>query len=159
GGEISYSLHLANSGPGLARQVEVRDPLPGFVTYLPGSADNYGRWDEAQQEIVWRFDQLQPGQAVELTWRGQVDLDIPPGVKAIINEARATSIDEPEPVTAAATTVILEPVLEAEQLCASFAQAGDRLTYQVRLQNAGGGSLPGVTARETIPPGLAYVPG
>lgn len=159
GGEISYTLHLVNNGPGLARQVEVHDPLPGFVTYLPGSANTYGQWDEAQQEVVWRFDQLQPGQAVDLTWRGQVDLDIPPGVQAIVNEARATSIDEPQPVTAAATTVILEPVLEAEQLCAPFAQAGDHITYHLRLQNSGGGSLPGVVVRETIPLGLAYVPG
>ncbi|GIK42096.1 MAG: hypothetical protein BroJett011_59290 [Chloroflexota bacterium] len=155
GGEISYVLHVINQGPGLARDVEVQDPIPGFVKYVPGSVNNYGQVDETQ--IVWRFDQLQPGEAVELTWRGQVAVDIPSEVGAIINEARAMSLDAPSPVTAMASTAILPPVLEVQQTCAPFAQVGDKVAYQLHLINSGAGTLFDVMAQETIPAGLSEI--
>lgn len=158
GGEISYVLHLVNNGPGLSRKVEVRDPIPGFVQYIPGSANNYGQYGDENKELVWRFDQLQPGQAVDLTWRGQVNVDIPEGVQAIINEATAASFDEPTPITATAVTTILAPILEVQETCAEFAQVGDRIRYQIHLQNTGGGTMYSVTAQVPLTTGLAYVP-
>ncbi|MCL4299174.1 MAG: DUF11 domain-containing protein [Anaerolineae bacterium] len=155
GGEISYVLHLENKGPGLARQVEVQDPVPGFVKYIPGSVNNYGQVD--QEKIVWRFDQLQPGQAFDLTWRGQVAVDMPSEVQAILNQAYATSLDETNPITATALTTILPPVVDLQQACAEFAQAGDEVAYQVHLVNSGGGTLYNVSAQISLPTGLSYV--
>ncbi len=157
GGEIGYRLRLINNGPGPERQLEVRDPLPAYVAYVPDSATGYGQL--ADGEVSWHIDQLGPGQSLELRWRGQVAIDLPPAVSTITNEARVWSLDTPVPLTATATTSLLAPGVTLQLLCPPTAQAGDVLSYTIRLHNAAAGTLVEPLVRLPLPPGATYIPG
>jgi uncharacterized repeat protein (TIGR01451 family) len=160
GDEIAYLLRLTNHGPGLARFVEVRDPLPAHTGYVPDvSPTTYHYGTLEGQEVVWRLNELGPGQSTELRWRAQVDVDVPPAVESIPNLALATSLDTPDPITATAQTLLLDPRLELSKTCPDFAQAGDAVTYQLHIGNGGTGTVRDALLREPLPGGMAYVPG
>ncbi|MFC1976613.1 hypothetical protein ACFLXQ_09455, partial [Chloroflexota bacterium] len=44
GGRIDYALQLINNGDSPARNIEVSDPLPDYVAYVPDSVTNYGTY-------------------------------------------------------------------------------------------------------------------
>ncbi|NJO00244.1 MAG: DUF11 domain-containing protein, partial [Anaerolineales bacterium] len=160
GGEINYYLHLTNNGPGLARFIEVRDPLPAYTFFVPDvapSINNYGTLEGS--EVVWRLNELAPGQTVTLRWRAQINLDVPAGVATIPNEARATSLESLTPVIARATTRLLDPGLRLSHTCPALAQAGQVLTYQAGVENSSNGVARSAVVREPVPAGLSYVPG
>lgn len=160
GGEIAYYLHLSNNGPGLARFIEVRDPLPAYIFFVPDvapSINNYGTLEGS--EVVWRLNELGPGETVTLRWRAQVNLDVPAGVDTIPNEASATSLEAPNPVLAQASTRLLDPGLRLSHTCPTLAQAGDVLTYTVRVENGSSGVARSAVVRAPVPAGLSYVPG
>ncbi len=160
GGEISYVLNLTNNGPGLARFVEVRDPLPAHTWFVPDvapSINNYGTLEGT--DVVWRFNELQPGETAILRWRAQLNVDVPAGVETIPNRACATSMESVDPACAEAVTELLDPGLLVLHSCADFAQAGDAVDYEVYIENGGTGVVRDAVARETLPAGTTYVPG
>ncbi|MCL4298428.1 MAG: DUF11 domain-containing protein [Anaerolineae bacterium] len=160
GGEIAYYLHLSNNGPGLARFIEVHDPLPAYTFFVPDvapSINNYGTLEGS--EVVWRLNELGPGETATLRWRGQVNLDVPAGVDTIPNEARATSLETPNPVLAQASTRLLDPGLRLSQTCPTPAQAGNVLTYTARVENGSNGVARSAVVRAPVPAGLSYIPG
>jgi len=151
GGEISYVLNLTNNGPGLARFVEVRDPLPAHTWFVPDvapSINNYGTLEGT--EVVWRLNELQPGQTVVLRWRAQVNVDVPASVETIPNQACATSMENGAPVCAQAQTQLLDPGLLVSHSCADFAQAGDSVDYEIYLENRGPGVVREAVVREAV---------
>jgi uncharacterized repeat protein (TIGR01451 family) len=109
--------------------------------------------------VVWRLNELAPGQAVTLRWRAQVNVDVPPEVEAIINEAQAHSFDTPEPVLATASTELLDPGLQLDLTCPTLAQAGDALDYTVEVENGSPGVLREAVVRAPLPAGTSYIPG
>jgi uncharacterized repeat protein (TIGR01451 family) len=160
GGGINYFLTVTNNGPGLARFVEVHDPLPAYTGFVPdvGPSINYYGTLEGN-EVVWQLNELAPGQAVTLRWRAQVNVDVPAEVDLIINEARARSFDTPEPVLASASTQLLDPDLQLDLTCPTFAQAGDALEYTLGIENGRPGVLREAVVRVPLPAGTSYVPG
>ncbi len=156
GGEITYTLRLSNDGDGLARDIELRDPLPRYVTYVPGSVTNHGTFEVDDQVVVWEIDLLQPGESVEMGWAGQVAVDIPSMVEAITNRAEAVSPDATVPATV--TTAVVEPDTTLVALCPAYAQAGDVLSYTLRLHSTGG-TLAGPELTLPLPDGATLVPG
>jgi uncharacterized repeat protein (TIGR01451 family) len=84
---------------------------------------------------------------------------VPAGLDTIPNEARATSLETPNPVLAQASTRLLDPGLRLSQTCSTLAQAGDVLTYTVRVENGSSGVARSAVVREPVPAGLSYVPG
>jgi len=160
GGAINYILRLTNNGPGLARQIEVRDPLPAHTFFVPDVAPDINQYGTLEgNQVVWRLTELQPGQAVTLRWRAQVNVDVPPGMEAIDNQACATSLDSATRVCDTAQTHLLDPGLSLGHTCPPFAQAGDTLTYEIRIKNGTRGTGREVVVRLTPPPGTSYIPG
>jgi uncharacterized repeat protein (TIGR01451 family) len=160
GGAIDYELRLTNLGPGPARFVVVRDPVPAHTGYVPDVAPTTVAYGQLEGDtVVWRLNGLAAGQSATLRWRAQVDVDAPAAVTAIANQAQAASLDTPDPVTATATTQLLDPGLVMHKACPAFAQAGDVLAYRLRVENAASGTVRDAVAREPLPAGLSYLPG
>lgn len=160
GGEIGYILTVRNNGEGPARFVEVRDPVPAYTAFVPDvgpSINNYGTLEGS--EVVWRLNELGPGEEAVLRWRAQVDVDVPAGVREIANRAWAVSLDTPEPVYAQASTQLLSPGLVVEYECPAFAGAGEEIAYRLSLANPTTGTSRQVVVRAAVPAGLAVVPG
>ncbi|MEM7027999.1 MAG: Ig-like domain-containing protein [Chloroflexota bacterium] len=153
GGGISYTILVRNQGPGIAHNVTVRDPLPSFMTYIAGSASNYGQLDG--DELIWQIEQVAVGESQTLSWLGQVDLDLPTTVTTITNIATVTTSRHPV-VTDTTITAIREPKLALQLQCPSYSQIGEVIQLQASLINDSPGTLRGLQATATISNGLQY---
>jgi uncharacterized repeat protein (TIGR01451 family) len=158
GGQISYILRVKNMREGLARYVEVRDPLPAYLKYVPdvsGSSSMYGSLEG--NTVVWRMNTLQPGEERTLVWEAEVDVNLPVQITEIVNTAAATDYDNPEPVSASATTAILSHDLQSETICTALVQGGDQVDYGITVTNAGTGTIDDVELRTPVPDGTTFL--
>ena len=153
GGAITYSITLRNDGPGLARDIFVRDPLPSHITYVADSANHYGQL--AGDEVVWQLAELATGESQSFVWLGQVDLNVPNAVTTITNVAAVTATGHPL-VTATTSTAIRAPKLALQLRCPGYSQAGDILHLQATLINDSSGTLRDLQATTAISTDLQY---
>lgn len=67
GENLTYSIVLYNNGTAEAT-VDVTDPLPPELDYVPGTASEGGEYDEATRTLTWRGVRVAPGSSVTLSY-------------------------------------------------------------------------------------------
>ncbi len=159
GETMSYTIHL-EVGWNVSLLVQVSDPLPPRLDYVPGSASHGGVYDPATRSLSWTGISVAPGAPVDLVFE----------VKMIEPVAR------PTPTVNAATiswngfmlqrqawvTLLPDP---ATGLLGSFKSAeprllgpGGKVVYSIHLLN-NGPSAATVTVTDPVPSMLTYVEG
>ncbi|MBN8867262.1 MAG: DUF11 domain-containing protein [Solirubrobacterales bacterium] len=154
GQDASFTVTVANAGPGMAKSVTLADPLPG------GTA---GAWTISSQpagnpcQIVGgnlncSFGNLNSGQ------QAQVTVKAPTGNTACTvynNHATASSTNAPD-VSADASVTCRKPSLGTLKTAVQASiSAGDMAQYEITVSNAGPGTATGVTLSDPLPTGVA----
>ncbi len=160
GETLTYTIHLETS-MAIDLQVDVFDPLPAELDYVPGSASHGGVYEAATHSISWKDLLVGGGRPLELTF----------------DVKDTTPVIRPTPVANTAyiecggfhlqrqawVTLMPEPTTEPP-LAGSFKSAwprllgpGETVTYKIHLLNHGNVPLT-VQVVDPVPAALAYVP-
>jgi uncharacterized repeat protein (TIGR01451 family) len=153
GETVAYTLIVENISDVPALEVEVRDPIPEYITN-PSNISGGGALEAVPIDaIVWDLGSVAPGQKITLTWEGTVGLDIPATWGQIDNLAAATELTG-RVFEARATTKVLRPAINLSKSAPAEVAPGQALAYTLVVTNAGQMTLRQAVVRDLIP---AYV--
>ena len=181
GDTLEYTVVLTNTN-GAATGVVFTDPIPGRTSYVPGSATTTrGTIAASASLLTVNVGAMGSGDTVTITFRVTVDAGTPTGT--VISNQGSVDSDQtvPEPTdvdgidangdqptdivvggspTPASALYAEKYVALADDADASGSVTqGDRMRYTVVLSNVGSAPLADAAFGDTIPVGLAYVPG
>ncbi|MEP7043596.1 MAG: hypothetical protein ABI843_11070 [Dokdonella sp.] len=161
GQNLTYTLHVSNSGPSDATNAIVSDPLAATTTFVSASAP--AGWTVTAPAVgssgTVQFSA--PTLAV-----GNYDLVIvtkvvpgTPGGTVIGNTATATSTNDPSGTHTAATntTVANSGDLSLSKNASATVGQGQQLTYALQLNNPGPDAATGVVVSDPLPIGTTFV--
>jgi uncharacterized repeat protein (TIGR01451 family) len=154
GGAVTFTIALANLGPGGATGVQVADLLPAGLSFV-SATPSQGSFSAATG--VWAVGSVAVGASPALQL---VALVAAPGPQT--NIAAVTAADQTDPNTAnnsASATVMpqMADLAIAETVDQSTPQVGDAVTFTIALSNAGPGAATGVQVTDLLPAGLSLV--
>jgi uncharacterized repeat protein (TIGR01451 family) len=155
GEDVTYSMHVANAGPGTATAVSVGDTLPAGTSFV--SADHGGSLSGGT--VTWNLGDLASGDSLDLS----LVLEVDPGrIADVTNTATAsTTASDPDAsndTDSATTTVNTSANLSlVKSDSPDPVQVGQNLTYTLDVANAGPSDARNVTVTDTLPAGVTYV--
>ncbi|MEP4485577.1 MAG: hypothetical protein ABJ013_08115 [Halioglobus sp.] len=154
GSEINYTLSLVNTGNDTARNVVVEDQLPDFTTLALASPGDYTVDGET---LRWTFDQLLPGQTLEILVVVVVDSPLDSGTE--LENVAAAAADDTQPVIdTALTRIVSRPAIMLEKTTPSkVAQPGDLVSYTLAFANTGNANAGAGTLVDQIPANSTFV--
>ncbi|MCL6259317.1 gliding motility-associated C-terminal domain-containing protein [Aquiflexum sp. TKW24L] len=158
GGEILYTISVFNGGPDVANNVTVTDVLPAGTSFV--SATNGGTFQSGT--VTWSFPTIAPGLTEVLTVRVLVNIGVEEGT-ILTNIAQASSPDDPgsPKVSNNADVTVLKgimPIVVINKVAnKSIVRLGDTIIYTISVSNAGNAFATGVSVRDVLPAGTAFV--
>ncbi|HPS70347.1 MAG TPA: S-layer homology domain-containing protein [Candidatus Cryosericum sp.] len=163
GGDITYTLHVTNTGTMNAHGTVVTDVIPAHTTLVNASITSGGTGlvdtTTTPGTVKWTLSSIL-GTGSELVLQLVVRADAPlPNGTVITNTASVTSAEVPTPVSGSASTTIgSAPVLTITKTVtpAGFTPGG-QLTYTITLSNTGNMNATGVTIVDITPPHTTFV--
>ncbi len=165
---LTYTMTVGNTGTADATGVTATETLPAGATFVSATAST-GTFDSTNG--VWTVGTVAVGATETLTVTATVNrgtegttlvdrfaVSPPPGVGP-------PEVENPCPDDAAqscATTDILPPpgspeLVQSKSVDQTTAVPGDTLTYTMGVANDGTADATGVTATDTLPPGVTFV--
>lgn len=158
GDELLYTIDWAAKADGV---LTVTDTIPTGTTYVSGSADNNGFYDEQSHMITWNLGQHSAGDKGTVTFIVTVNADaVQNDGNAVTNRAQI-QIGTDAPVisyTNEVTNYVPEKSVTDDDTSTDGTQVGDTLTYTIQYANAGDEPVDMVIT-DTLDKGLTYVPG
>lgn len=169
GDEITYTIHVKNTGAADAENVTVRDYIPAGTTYKDGSATAGGELKTnagGSQYINWNLPAVAVGQTVEVNFTVTVDEvqqnTAPVTIKnaAMHDNGNREPKDPEDPDPGTPTNELKNPtlVMVKEVNPAGDVREGDILTYTIRMTASQDG-VKGVEVSDILPDGLSLVKG
>ncbi len=154
GSVASFTVTVANSGPGTAHNVVVSDPLPASLTFV-SDTPSAGSYDPATGD--WTIGTVGNGGSATLTLHATVTSGIP-----ATNRASVKSLDEPQSSTAndsagATVTPPLADLQVTKTVATSRPDLGDADSFTVTVTNSGPDDATAVTVLDVLPAGPTYV--
>ncbi|MEH6586204.1 MAG: hypothetical protein V7720_06580 [Halioglobus sp.] len=154
GSEITYTLSLVNAGNDTAQNIVLEDELPEFTTLTLASPDDFtvdGR------TLRWTFDELLPGQNLEVVVVVRVDSPLDSGTE--LENLAAAAADDAQPVTdSTLTRVVSRPALRLEKTTPTqVVQPGDLVDYTLSFGNDGNANASGGILADQIPVNSTFV--
>ncbi len=157
GDELLYTIDWAAEADGV---LTVTDTIPTGTTYVSGSADNNGSYDEQSHMITWNLGQHSAGDKGTVTFKVTVNADaVQNDGNAVTNRAQI-QIGTDDPVisyTNEVTNYVPEKSVTDDDTSTDGTQVGDTLTYTIQYANAGDEPVDMVIT-DTLDEGLTYVP-
>ena len=169
GDEITYTIHVKNTGAADAANVTVRDYIPTGTTYKDGSATAGGELKTnagGSQYINWNLPAVAVGQTTEVSFTVTVD-EVPQNTApvtiknaAMHDNGNREPKDPEDPDPGTPTNELENPTLlmVKEVSPAGDVREGDVLTYTIRVTASQGG-VKGVEVSDILPDGLSLVKG
>ena len=156
GGTVSYTITLANGGPGAATGISLADPLPAGVTFVAGTPSQ-GSYVEGTG--VWTVGDLASGTGATLTIPATVDAGTAGSV--ISNSAAVSGLDQidPDPANDTAVADILVGGTELalnKTVDTATPTEGQTVTYTVVVTNSGQNGGDNITVSDRLPAGVTY---
>jgi len=96
GDTVTYTLTCSNTGTAAATAVQISDPLPAHLTYVPGSVTSGGQYDAGSRTLTWTLSGLNANTTQQVTFQAVVDADTPPAT-TLTNQASITCTELPTP--------------------------------------------------------------
>ena len=162
GSTVTYTIVLRNTGVPFYDTVRVTDTVPAGLSYVAGSlAATSGVIDASgAPTLKWSGTMsTTPTSIITITFRALVTAG---SLQPITNTATIDPVLNPPLTRSTVITVTTSgPNLSgsSKQASASTAQWNDVLTYTIVLRNSGQAFTQTVRVTDTLPVGLAYVPG
>ena len=75
GQEITYSISYTNTTDAML-DVEVKDVIPAYTTYVPSSANLNGTYNPATNTVSWKKENLAVGEKVTFTFNVKINEDV-----------------------------------------------------------------------------------
>src|SRR5262249_5243146 len=154
GDTVTFTITLHNSGPDPATGVQINDPLPAGLTFV-SATPSQGSYDPATG--VWDLGTVNPGTPPTLTLPAVVS-----SPEAQNNIATVGRADQFDPKPGNNTARVTETPQQSNQampksVSTSTPNAGDTITFTVRVTNAGPDAATGVQIADPLPAGLTFV--
>ncbi|HTP11243.1 MAG TPA: PQQ-dependent sugar dehydrogenase [Anaerolineae bacterium] len=162
GSTVAYTIVLRNTGTPFNDTVRMTDTVPTGLSYVSGSlAASSGLIDaSAAPTLKWNGTMsTAPTSIVTITYRALVTAS---SIQSITNTATINpALIPPFTRSAIITVTTSSPNLSGstKQASAASAQWNNVLTYTIVLRNSGQSFTQTVRVTDTLPAGLAYVPG
>ena len=183
GGEITYRLTLVNTGQAATTDVRVADFIPEGTTYVAGSAEATGdTYTAGENRIDWKIAEILAGSenTIELSFKVTVNevKDSDPGVITNVGYSYVPDPTDPNPPVDPAEETppvdAYDPSNEVQHQTHTFVKTSDpmggsgesyaaevrqgqAITYTMQMSAAD--KVNDVTVKDTVPQGLAFVPG
>jgi uncharacterized repeat protein (TIGR01451 family) len=153
--QITYTIVLVNNGTQNAPNVALRDPLPAGVSAIFASATG-GSLSFTPGLVQWNGG-IPAGGVVNITIVG--NLSAPDGV--LKNTAVVTDVAANRVYTLTREVLVgTAPFINAEKFAEPLGvQAGDEITYVMRLENIGNAVAASAVLSDPLPIGTSYVVG
>jgi uncharacterized repeat protein (TIGR01451 family) len=161
GGEVVFTLTLANAGPSNATNVSVRDALPVGLTFV-GATASQGAYNATGGD--WNVGTVVAGDVLTLQIRARVDTTQP-----ITNSAEITRSDQFDPDStpgnnkageddsASVTITPLAADLSIEKTASpNAATLNQPVVYTIVVRNAGPGPADAVRVTDLLPTGVVF---
>lgn len=155
GDELLYTIDWSAEADG---ELTVTDTIPTGTTYVSGSADNSGSYDEKSNMITWNLGQHSEGDKGTVTFKVTVnDNAVQNDGNAIRNRAEILIGTDNPSYTTDVTNYVPEKSVIDNDPSTDGTQVGDTLTYTIQYANAGDEPVDMVIT-DTLDEGLTYVP-
>jgi uncharacterized repeat protein (TIGR01451 family) len=155
---LTYTIVLRNSGQAFTQTVRVTDTLPAGLAYVPGTltATRGTPADAAAPVLTWNGDMANTA-AITISYRAAVTAFVSQTLNntATINPGVGAPFNRSVPVTLNGPDLTGSVKLASS----STARAGEVVSYTIVVRNSGGSFPATVRVTDTLPTGLAYVPG
>ncbi|MDO9356401.1 MAG: DUF11 domain-containing protein, partial [Solirubrobacteraceae bacterium] len=158
GRELSYSITLFNRGPAKATETVVTDALVGGVEFKNARSANGGSCGFEAGTVRCKLGSVEPGESVNMRV-----IVVPSKTGMLVNDAVATSgTDDPDLAdnrAVAQNTVSPRPPTKLTiKTTASSAKlrGGQRVTYTLKIKNAGPNEAVNVEACDRLPAGMSF---
>jgi uncharacterized repeat protein (TIGR01451 family) len=165
GQNLTYTITVANTGPGAAQTVELTDTLPAGTTFVSATAP--GGWTLATPAVGSGGTVTASASTLAADAAGAVItivVNVGTGVTGTLSNTAAVSSATTDPDTAndsaTATTTVRQPSadLAITKIDAPDpVTAGSDLTYTIAVRNAGPNTAQSVVLRDGIPAGTTFV--
>jgi uncharacterized repeat protein (TIGR01451 family) len=155
GQNVTYTLHVANAGPGTADAVTVTDPVPAGTNFV--SADSGG--SNSSGTVTWNLGDLAPGASTDL----QVVLHVVAGRLTDVSNTASVSTSSTDPAagndsaTEGTTVTTSADMSVTKSDSPDPVQEGQPLTYTLDVANAGPSDAQNVVVTDPLPAGVSYV--
>jgi uncharacterized repeat protein (TIGR01451 family) len=157
GGTIQYTLRGGNAGPGLARQVIIKDTVPAGMVVLEDTITDAGYYHAGEHSVSWPLGELTAGSTVERGFAVLVPPTMRPGSRSLDNTAYISSPDA-APVYAYATTAISGTFTVAGLKRASaYTRPGEPIDYAIQVHNGSPTLVANVMIRDPLPEYTTYL--
>ncbi|MFD2033961.1 hypothetical protein ACFSKL_04110, partial [Belliella marina] len=156
GENISYTITVSNAGPSDAQDVTITDVLPAGTGFV--SADNGGT--ETGGTVTWNLGTMAAGASMELTLVLSTESSLVAGT-TISNIAVVDSpTDEDGPKESDPEDVDVETSADLDIVktaTSATVVAGENISYNIRVSNAGPSDAQDVTITDVLPAGTGFV--
>lgn len=153
GSLVTYTLRFTNTGPGLARSVDVKDQLPPGLSLETITAEG-----GVCAGPLCQFGNLPVESSRTVTVVARVSPAVPAGV--LTNTAAVFSPDAPVVTKTVTTTITTSAHLNAAKVALNTpVNAGEVAFFQILVTNQGPSDAQAVTVTDTLPAGLTYAGG
>ncbi|AXU11110.1 DUF11 domain-containing protein [Parvimonas micra] len=158
GQELLYKVTYKNT-TGKEQKVEIKDKIPEYTTYVEGSADNDGVYDNGV--ITWTKDKVAAGETFEVTFKVKVKDDVNGGtIKNKANVLEGNNKFETNETTNPTSTKPKKDIFDSSAPQVSIdkqtVKAGQELLYKVTYKNTTGKEQK-VVIKDKIPEYTTYV--
>jgi uncharacterized repeat protein (TIGR01451 family) len=149
--EATYQVALSNPGTAPAEQVEMIASLPSGLKFI--SANNAGRYDQADHTVHWRLEELPVNErgVVEL-----VTMPVEPGQQSIKlrgTAAKGVVAEGEQPVLIDGIAAVLFQLTQQTNPI----EVGGQTSYEIRVANQGSKAASNVRVAMLLPPELKAV--
>ena len=157
-GSVSYTLHVANSGPSDAVNVTVTDTLPGGVTFASASGTGWTCTNAGDASVSCILPALAAGaSAPPITV-----VVTAPAQAATLSNSAAVASDTADPDLAdnsdsATTEVVASADLSIVKAGPGAVTASGSVSYSLTVANAGPSDAVDLTVADTLPAGVTFV--
>jgi uncharacterized repeat protein (TIGR01451 family) len=163
GGQIEYTIIIANTGTGPANGVSMIDPIPAGTTFVPASESatlGSVAYDNANNWIKWTGN-IPAASSVTIKFKVQVDqgrCDYPVVNVAKLFDANGNGITAAEAKTWVGCPD--KPILRMEKKAnPTVVGPGGTIEYTIMIANVGSAPAASVTMIDPIPAGTTFVAG
>ncbi len=154
GDQITFTITLANFGPGDATGVQVTDQLPAGLTFV-SATPSQGSYDSASG--LWAVGTVTAGTPQTLAITATVVSPDPRTNTATITNSEQFDPDTDNNSATATVTPQQADLAVAKSVSDPSPNVGDQITFTVTLTNAGPDTATGVQVTDQLPAGLTFV--
>ncbi|WP_170265680.1 IPTL-CTERM sorting domain-containing protein [Thiohalocapsa marina] len=119
GDVLTYTLLVNNTGSGGASNVQVRDPIPAYTSFIAGSITVPQGWsssfDAINNQVLFEVGTLHAEKSASLSFQVRLNSPLPAGDSTLTNIAAVTASNAPSKTDDAVTTAQAAPVLTLDK--------------------------------------------